>query len=259
MIHLEQVKSYFPDYMQSPAMQKYMLKEYIQLMALDYLTTTPHLKNLAFIGGTYQRLKFGIDRFSEDLDFDCKGLSREDFLQMTGDVLQFLRRSGLNAEIRKDQNPKLKAFRRNIYFPELLFEMGLSGYKNERFLIKIEAEDQQIPYETKMQLIKGCGFVFSFPAPPDAVVCAMKISALLSRRKGRDFYDAMYLLQITQPDYEFLKAKTGISNLDELKDQLLSMVSQTDLNLKVRDFEHLAFKRNNNKRVLLFNQFIAAL
>jgi hypothetical protein len=48
--------------------------------------------------------------FSEDLDFDCKGLSREEFLQMTGDVLQFLRRSGLNTEIRKDENPKLKGF-----------------------------------------------------------------------------------------------------------------------------------------------------
>jgi hypothetical protein len=56
-----------------------------------------------------------------------------------------------------------------------------------------------------------------------------------------------------------IKAKTGISNLKELKDQLLTMVSQTDLNLKIRDFEHLVFKRDNNKRVSLFNEFIAAL
>jgi hypothetical protein len=60
------------------------------------------------------------------------------------------------------------------------------------------------------------------------------------------------------PDYEFLKAKTGISNLEELKDQLLTMVSQTDLNIKARDFGNLVFKRDNNKRVLLFNEFITA-
>jgi hypothetical protein len=36
MIQLAQIKSYFPDYMQSPNRKKYMLKEYIQLMILDY-------------------------------------------------------------------------------------------------------------------------------------------------------------------------------------------------------------------------------
>jgi len=45
------------------------------------------------------------------------------------------------------QNKKFKAFRRNFYFPELLFKMGLSGYKEERFLIKIETQNQCFDYK----------------------------------------------------------------------------------------------------------------
>lgn len=260
MIHLEQIKSYFPAYMQANStMQKHMLKEYLQLMILDYLTTTRYIRKLAFIGGTYLRLKFGIDRFSEDLDFDCKDLPREEFMKLTDDVLLFLQRSGFNTEIRKDENPKLKAFRRNFYFPELLFSLGLSGYKNERFLLKIESEDQQIEYNKELAYIKGCGFFFSFPAPTDEVICAMKISALLSRQKGRDFYDVMFLLQLTQPDFNFLKAKCSISNINELKERLQIVIGQINLQQKSKDFQHLVFQQENTNKILLFEEFTKSL
>jgi len=260
MIKIDQIKGFFPAYMQADAsMQKYMLKEYLQLMILDFLTTTPYLRKLIFIGGTYLRLKFGIDRFSEDLDFDCKDMSKEEFLKMTDEVLMFIRRSGFDAEIRYDENPKLKAFRRNIYFPELLFSLGLSGYKNERFLLKIEAEDQRLVYTKQMVNIKGCGFYFSFPAPTDAVICAMKIAALLSRKKGRDFYDVMFLLQLTQPDYTFLMAKSNIADVIELKSRLQNMVSQTDIKHKSQDFQHLVFQQANTNKILLFEEFVNTL
>jgi len=49
-------------------------------------------------------------------------------------VLTFLQRSGIRAETREKQSEKLTAFRSRIYFPELLFDLGLSAYKEERFL-----------------------------------------------------------------------------------------------------------------------------
>lgn len=143
-----------------------MLKEYLQLMILDYLSSTPSIRKMAFIGGTNLRLVKGIDRFSEDLDFDCKEFSKEEFDEMTNGVVQFLERSGLRVEVRDKENPKLTAFRRNIYFPELLFDLGLSGHKEERFMIKIESQDQGISYPHVMTNIKGCGFFFPFPFPP---------------------------------------------------------------------------------------------
>ena len=60
-----------------------MLKEYLQLLILDHLSTTPYIHKVTFIGGTNLRLIQGIDRFSEDLDFDCKDLNEEEFLAMT--------------------------------------------------------------------------------------------------------------------------------------------------------------------------------
>jgi predicted nucleotidyltransferase component of viral defense system len=256
MIQLEQIKPFFPTQLtRNPVHQKYIVKEYIQLMILDYLSTTSYLGKITFIGGTNLRLVKGIDRFSEDLDFDCKSLSESDFLEMTEGVLSFLQRSGLRVESRDKANSKLKAFRRNIYFPELLFDLGLSGYKEERFLIKIESQDQAVEYSPVMVNIKGCGFFFPFPVPPDDVLCAMKISALLSRQKGRDFYDAMFLLALTQPNYSYLTQKWNIHNWNELKEALTKTLEKVDLKKKSQDFEHLLFQQNSDK-ILLFKEFI---
>jgi len=260
MIQPELLKSYFPAYLyENRIMQKYMVKEYLQLLILDFLTTTPFIRKIIFIGGTNLRLTKGIDRFSEDLDFDCKGLSHDEFIQMTEGVIGFLQRYGLRVETRDKPNDKLKAFRRNLFFPELLFELGLSGYRQERFLIKIESQDQQIDYAHKMATIKGCGLFFSFPVPTDEVLCSMKISALLSRQKGRDFYDTLFLMGLTTPDYIFLKAKCGIANLNELKAAFETILLKVDLIQKAKDFKHLVFNEINNKRILLFGEFVKGL
>lgn len=260
MIQLEQIKEYFPPYInEDPSFQKYMIKEYIQLLILDYLSSTKWVTKLSFIGGTYLRLVKGIDRFSEDIDFDCKDFSEEEFNQMTDDILHYLKRFGFKVEIRKKSDSKLKAFRRSIYFPGLLFELGLSAHKEERFLIKVECQDQLFSYSPIAANIKGCGFYFSFPAPDNKVLCAMKISALLSRSKGRDFYDVMFLLNITTPDYAFLKAKYGISNLAELKKSLSSVLRNVNLSHKSKDFEHLLFEKRNSSKILSFGQLVKDL
>ncbi len=260
MIHLEQIKNYFPeDIRNNPVYQKYMLKEYIQLMILDFLSTSQYVPKISFIGGTNLRLVKGIDRFSEDLDFDCKGLSEDDFKKMTDEVLLFLQRSGFRVETKDKTNDKLKAFRRNMYFPELLFEMGLSGYKEERFLIKVESQDQGYDYPQTMVNINRLGFFFPFPVPPDDILCAMKISALLSRQKGRDFYDAIFLLQQTKPNYNYLAAKWNIYNFAELKEAFLKTLEKIDLKKKSQDFEHLVFNKSNVNKVLLFKDFVEAL
>ncbi|MDA3821451.1 MAG: nucleotidyl transferase AbiEii/AbiGii toxin family protein [Bacteroidales bacterium] len=260
MIQQELIKSFFPqEIRENASFQKYMLKEYIQLLILDFLSTTPFIKKLAFIGGTYLRLVKGIDRFSEDLDFDCKDLSKEEFMEMTDAVIYFLKRNGLRVEVRDRENARLTAFRRNIHFPELLFELGLSGHKEERLLVKIESEDQQMPYKPVLVNIKGCGLYFPFPVPPDSIICSMKISAMLSRSKGRDFYDVMFLLAQTQPDYSFLAEEFNIHNLEELKIRVLKVLNSVDLDLKKRDFEHLLFNKRSSERILSVGDFFQDL
>jgi predicted nucleotidyltransferase component of viral defense system len=260
MIRIEQIRNFFPAQIRGDSgFDKYMLKEYLQLMILDYLSSTPSIRKMAFIGGTNLRLVKGIDRFSEDLDFDCKEFSKTEFIEMTNGVIQFLERSGLRVEIRDKENPKLTAFRRNIYFPELLFDLGLSGHKEERFMIKIESQDQGISYPHVMTNIKGCGFFFPFPVPSDGVLCSMKIAAMLTRAKGRDFYDLMFLLPQSTPDYDFLSKRCGIHNLQEFKQATSKLLKTVDLNKKQKDFEHLLFNKTSGEKILRFGEFVESL
>ena len=260
MMKLELIKNFFPaEIRENVLFQKYMLKEYIQLLILDFLSATPFTKRIVFIGGTNLRLVKGIDRFSEDLDFDCKDFSKKEFMEMTDTIIKFLKRDGLRIEVRDRENKQLTAFRRNIHFPELLFELGLSGHREERFLIKVESEDQQIPYKPVLVNIKGCGFYFPFQVPPDGVLCSMKISAMLSRQKGRDFFDTMFLLAQTQPDYTFLTEKLNIHNMEELKASVFEILKSIDLNIKKRDFEHLLFNKRSGERILSVGEFFQDL
>ena len=260
MINLELIRNYFPaDVRENASFQKYMVKEYLQLSILDFLSTTPYTGKIIFIGGTNLRLVKGIDRFSEGLDFDCKNFTREEFMEMTDSVLKYLHRSGFMVETRDRENKKLTAFRRSFYFPELLYSLGLSGHREERFLIKIECEDQQRPYKHDVKNIKGCGFFFPFPVPSDEIICSMKLSAMLSRQKGRDFYDAIFLLSQTEPDYSFLAFKHGIHNLEELKSATGEILDSVDLEVKKKDFDHLLFNKKNSERVLHVKEFIQDL
>lgn len=258
MIDIEKIKKYFPVELQNNSIYyKYMLKEYMQLLILDFLSSTAYVKKVVFIGGTYLRLVMGIDRFSEDIDFDCKELKEDEFHKLCNDVANYLKRNGFNVELKKDENKNLKAFREGIYFPELLFEIGLSAHREAKFLIKMETQDQNVKYEVNLDYIKGCGFFFPFPVPPVSVICSMKIAALLNRQKGRDFYDVMFLLSRTKPDYSFLLTKCGIQNIHELNAQLTAVLHKVDLSNKMKDFQHLLFNSANSRKILDFKKFIS--
>lgn len=258
MIDIQYIRQFFPiGVANNPSFDKQMLKEYLQLTILEHLSHTDFAKKIAFIGGTNLRLLRHIDRFSEDLDFDCHQLPEADFMQMTDDIVAYLKLSGLKIETRDRKNERLTAFRRNLYFPELLFELGLTGHREERFLIKIEAQDQGVEYNPQVQYVSGCGMFFPIQVPPDGVLCAMKICALLTRHKGRDFYDTMFLLgQGIVPDYAFLQQRVGISSKSELKQALLDMTHSVDMQQKKNDFQHMLFNATNNERILLFEDFV---
>ena len=260
MIHIETIRNYYPEYIrENPVLDKFLIKEYIQLMILDYLSTTPFIRKITFIGGTCLRLAKGIDRFSEDLDFDCKDFEKDEFMEMTDGVLRFLKLNGLNVVIKDRENKRLTAFRRSFYFPGFLFDMGLSGHREERFLLKIETEDQLFRYDPVLVNLKGCGFFFPMPVPPDNILCSMKITAMLNRQKGRDFYDVLFLLGQTKPDYSFLSKRIGISELSELKSATEKVLGTVDLNKKSRDFEHLLFDKNRSRMILRVGEFIKEL
>ena len=257
MIDLTYIRGFYPPQIANNAnFQKHLLKEYIELLAMECLVQSAYSDKLTFIGGTNLRLIHSIDRFSEDLDFDCKNLSHEDFIQMTDGLIRYLSLQGLQVEVRDKENSKLTAFRRNVYFPELLFSLQLTGHREERFLMKIEAQDQGIAYPREMATISKLGFYFPVPVPSVSVLLSMKLSALLARQKGRDFYDVLFLWQRTKPDYNFLAQSQGIENEQQLIARLEETISHTDLKTKQRDFEHLLFDPHKSEQVLHFMEII---
>ena len=253
MIDMEYIRGFYPPYIaQNANFQKHMLKEYVELLALEWIARSAYAAKMVFVGGTNMRLIQGIDRFSEDLDFDCKGLSENEFRQMSDELVKYLQLQGLNAELRNKENARLTAFRSNVYFPELLFDLQLTGHREERFLMKIEAQDQGVDYPREMAIVQRNGFSFPVPVPPLSVLLSMKLCALLTRQKGRDFYDVLFLMQRTEPDYAFLQKQKGIANKEQLSAALREMVAKTDLKTKQRDFEHLLFDTRKSEVILRF-------
>ena len=260
MITLESIRGFFPKELQTPPFAKHLLKEYVECMALDWIMRSEWAGKLVFIGGTNLRLLKDIDRFSEDLDFDCKNLSPDEFKAFTDGLVTHLVRNGLPAIAKERESDKLTAMRRSILFPGLLKELGLSAFKEERFLMKVETQDQGQAYEPAQGMVRKCGYFFPVNVPPEPVLCAMKLSALLTRAKGRDFYDAMFLLQRTEPDYGFLgHSHAGIQDKATLKRSLQEKVVSVNLELKRRDVEHLLFSHERSSLVMEFPRFVESL
>lgn len=260
MIDLQYIRNFYPASIGgNPRFDRLILKEYLQLLILDYIQMSRYAPLLTFIGGTCLRHVYGIDRFSEDLDFDCKQLTQDDFMAMTDDVITHLQRNGINAVARDKANPRLTAFRRNIFFPELLFDLNLSGHRDERLLVKIEVQDQGIDYEPQVVTINKLGFTFLLQCAPAEIICSMKIAALLGRGKGRDFYDLIFLSSITKPNYAFLQARCGITDSAKLKSALEDVLTRTNLQLKRQDFAHLVIDERQADKILLFPNIIPAL
>lgn len=256
MLTLSQIRAFYPGMPDDTQTTIHLLKEYIELMVLNFLSSSRYIEKLSFIGGTNLRLVKGIDRFSEDLDFDCRDLSQEEFTRMTDDVVRFLQRNGLPAAAKDKESEKLTAMRRSIVFPEYLFSLGLASAaeRDRKFLLKIEAQDQGVEYLRENAAISACGFHFQLPQPSNNLLCSMKLSTVLTRAKGRDFYDSMFLMQMARPDYSFLTQKSGIGTESELRNAILKKLSETDLSIKARDFEYLIFDKAKAAVILNYQE-----
>ncbi|HBP38809.1 MAG TPA: hypothetical protein DD640_08745 [Clostridiales bacterium] len=162
-------------------------------------------------------------------------------------------------ESKDKKNDKLTAFRRSIYFPELLYSMHLSGYREQRFLLKVKTQDQGIEYPLETVFLNRCGFLFPLKVAPISILCAMKVMTVFTRGKGRDFYDLMFLLLRTEPDYRFLEQKNGICNKSQLIAELIKTAEATDLSRRYHDFEHLLIEKADAERILRFGDLVKSL
>lgn len=173
-----------------------LAKEYLQSRILGIMQENGAMIPLAFCGGTALRFLYGLQRFSEDLDFSLVKTDKDFTLaEYVHKVIQVLNREGYtinsrwNSSVGAVQVVMLK-------FPGLPFELGLSTRAAQNLSIRVETDTNppagartEISVVRKFQMLR-------LQHLDRSSLFAGKIHAVLERNyvKGRDFYDLAWYL-----------------------------------------------------------------
>jgi len=203
-----------------PEIKKILVKEYLHSYVLDFIYNSEKYSKANFYGGTCLKYLFGLDRFSEDLDFDSSNIpSIKDF---DSDFIKYFKEKTGYKDIEiKKQESEWGIVRFTIKLP-ILFKLGLSPREEEKLFVKVEfsTHKQHINTYTTPLLFYGKSFVvkhFDLPS-----MFAGKIIACLERDfqkgsedvfiKGRDFYDLVWFMQKKITPNEEKLEKDGIKS-----------------------------------------------
>ena len=189
------------------------LREIMQEVALAGLYRANFFKEAAFYGGTALRVFYGLDRFSEDLDFSLlrKNAAFEISHYFEAIVAEF-DALGMQVSIRQKEKAAVtqvdSAFlKADTLWSELIFESAhLPLQLRDKPMVKIKLEiDTQPPlgFATEQRLLtKPFSFYVNCLTLPD--LFAGKMHALLYRKwgnrvKGRDWYDLEWYVRRGTP------------------------------------------------------------
>ena len=233
--------------------QKNAVKEIMQEIVLCGLSRAGFFQKAAFYGGTALRIFYGLDRFSEDLDFSL--MAKDESFELSSyfpTLKKEIASYGLHVEISEKEKVKDFAIRSaflkgNTKEHLLLFyasdaaASGIAG--SETIKIKFEVDTNPpggATFEHKYRLLPAPYEIALYDTPSlfagkvHAVICR----AWKNRVKGRDLYDYLfYLSRSATLNTEHLKARLVQSNawdeqkpftLDDAKKLLLDRFETID-------------------------------
>jgi len=241
-------KEFFKKYARErniPWQDKNILLEYLQTQILKALSLSAFNQHLSFLGGTCLRFAHGIDRFSEDLDFDLikkKGFNLE---KLMDEIKAKLELQGFQVDTRTKTTEKIHIV--FFKFRNVLQEFGFDVHKDEKILVKFEIDFD--PYKhIKTETTFSDSFNERFPMLVNTLdtLFAQKILAIMFRpyQKGRDFYDLVWFLsqRNVEPNYAIFKEKgIDIKNRLELVKFLEDQAKKSDLQQAAKDVERFLF------------------
>lgn len=253
MLNIERIAAFYPEHLRH--FQQNLLREYFQHKILEIIFDSPYGQHLAFMGGTALRIIHGIGRFSEDLDFDNLGLTRSDFLALSGLIQKKMSMEGYQVEIK---NVFHGAFRTSIRISGVLFESGLSAHKGAKVLIQVDTQKQSFTYQPEMIVLNKFDVFLRIQTVPADILLAQKIYAIFNRKRsmGRDYYDAVFLLGRTRPNMDYLALKMNIQRPDTLKERLLDHCDRQDFKRLTADVEPFLMNPGEIKKVVYFKDYI---
>lgn len=185
------------------------LREILQEITLLGLWRSKFFEHAAFYGGTALRILYGLDRYSEDLDFSLiKRDLRFNLDPYFAAIERELQSFGFDVRVEKrqkrEENPIQSAFVKTDTVQSLLeisVEKGIVDSVQPGRLLKIKLEiDTDPPQGFNMEakyLLKPVAFAVKTYTLPD--LFAGKLHAILCRKwknrvKGRDWYDLVWYL-----------------------------------------------------------------
>ena len=236
-----------------------VIKEVMQEIVLCGLSKAGFFNEAAFYGGTALRIFYGLDRFSEDLDFSLLVKDKEFDLSKYFPVLKEVVSSyGLDVDIElknktKDSYVK-SAFLKGdtiehflLFYPNDLVE-GIN--KNEKVKIKFEIDTMPpglATYETKYRLLPT---PYGVKLYDESSLFSGKIHAVICRSwkskvKGRDLYDYIFYLSRKSKynlphlrekliDSGFIDKETKLDN-DDVKRILVDRFNEIDFEAAKND------------------------
>lgn len=258
------------------------LKEIVQEVALCGLARGGFFDKAAFYGGTALRIFYGLDRFSEDMDFSlCKEDDNFELSRYFGILEEELHSVGLEMSVEskaKTQTTSVQsAFLKGNTLRYLLKVVPakntpLQVPNNEVLKIKFEIDTnppELANYETKYRLLPSPFAVKLYDKPS---LFAGKLHALLCRNwkkrvKGRDFYDFLWYVSndtaVNLPHLQKRMEQTGHWGVKEsltaakLKDLLKKRFRSVNFDDAKRDVQ--AFIANSSKLNLWSADFFCAI
>ena len=256
MLDLKQIESFYPEPLR--VFKKNLLREYLQYKILDIVFNSELSNKLIFMGGTAIRIVHGSSRFSEDLDFDNFNLHKAEFENLTNLIESKLTLEGYTVEIR---NVFKGAFHCYIGFQNLLYDAKLSGHTQEKLMIRIDTEAQGIEYSPDQVILNKFDVFTRINVVQLAMLLSQKILAILYRKRpmGRDFYDTIFLLSRTKPDFFYLKMKADITSMGELKGIILRRCEKLDFKKLVKDIKPFLVYNEDAKKIYLFSDYIKSV
>lgn len=202
--------------------EKNALKEVVQEVALCGLSRAGFFKAAAFYGGTALRIFYGLDRFSEDLDFSLVAPDDNFDLKRYFSVLEHeMQAVGLNfsaeEKVKTAESHIKSAFLKGNTKEHIISIYGATAnnflHPSEVIKIKFEVDTNPPAYATferKYGLMPSPYDVMLYDLPS---LFAGKIHAVLCRAwknrvKGRDLYDYMfYIARNATVNMRHLKAR----------------------------------------------------
>ncbi len=201
----------------APETKRIILKEVLQAYVLDYLYNHTSYRHLNFYGGTCLHVVYGLNRLSEDLDFDNQaGL---ELGHLAADLAEYFQKSfGYGDASAKTQRGEGGILRITLKFP-VLNVLDLSPHPSEALHLKVEVSqhEQVAVIQHTPVFVYGRSLVaahFSLET-----MMAGKMLACLERNfergrggvqiKGRDFYDLLWFMQQRVQPLEEKLARDG--------------------------------------------------